>query len=335
MFSTRQKEIAQKIRSLQAVAIMNGLKVLIITDRPILGEYEPTPFQAEAEGRDEYKRIYLENLADLGTEVIVRPQEEMVSRTEAANEGEAEEVAQKWIEETVVIKGTNQTQIRESAKLYLAMGQMMKEHDADTITTEGYGVFMNYEPGPIPSQGLPSSQFCIDGIVATSETLVDSLVTQQLGLLVTGNTGLNGDYAVDKENHKAYVGHCECPFNPYGDRRRGPYIIRNLLQWSTDQQEKGEVCVQVFLPAGETVTVAKISVHGKKLSCLPAKRLMVRSYLLAGMIYCVGPSWRSRRMHSDFLITSTGARSGTTEWHFTATTGSSSRTYLPYLATSW
>ena len=80
--------------------------------------------------------------------------------------------------------------------------------------------FMHYEEGSIPAQGLPSSQFCTDGMVATSETLVDSLVTQQLGLWMTGSTGFNGDYIIDVENGKAYIGHCECPLNPYGDERR-------------------------------------------------------------------------------------------------------------------
>ncbi len=45
-----------------------------------------------------------------------------------------------------------------------------------------------------------------------------------------------------------------------------PYAIRNLPQWSMEEQEKGGASAQVFLPAGETVTAAKISVHDKKLS---------------------------------------------------------------------
>ena len=83
---------------------------------------------------------------------------------------------------------------------------------------------------------------------------------------MTGSTGLNGDYIVDAENGKAYIGHCECPFNPYGDERRVPYVIRNLPQWPADQQEIGGACVQVDLPTEEAVTVAKVSVHDRKLA---------------------------------------------------------------------
>jgi len=266
VLSSRLETVAEKVRLLQAAARMKGLTVLIVTDKPTLGRYEPTALQIEAEGWDEYERLYLENLAELGAEAVARPQEEMVSKMEAADEAEASEVARGWIEEAAGIRGTTEAEIQKSAKLYVAMREMLDEYNADAITTEGYGVFMYYGDEPIPSQGLPSSQFCTDGLVATSETLIDSLITQQLGLLVTGSTGFNGDYIVDEENGKAYIGHCECPFNPYGDERRAPYAIRNLPQWPMDEQEKGGACAQVNLPAGEPVTVAKTSVHDKKLS---------------------------------------------------------------------
>jgi hypothetical protein len=266
VFSSRLETIAEKIRLLQAVARMKGLRVLCITDRPILGQYEPTAQQTAQEGRREYERAYLENLAYLGAEIIVRPQQEMVSRLEAASRAEAGKVAGEWIAASEGMKGTNETEVRESAKLYLAMKEMLHEYNANAITTEGYGVFMYHEGGPIPSQGLPSSQFCTAGVVATSETLLDSLITQQLGLWVTGSTGFNGDYIIDVENNKAYIGHCECPLNPYGDERRAPYVIRNLPQWPVDEQEKGGACVQVNLPVDEPVTVAKASVHDRKLA---------------------------------------------------------------------
>jgi L-fucose isomerase-like protein len=266
VFSSRLETLAEKVRVLQAVARMKGLKVLIVTDKPTLGEYEPTALQIEAEGWEGYERRYLENMAELGPEVVARPQSEMVSKMQTVDEAAASDVARAWIAGAAGIRGTNETEIQQSARLYLTMSAMLEEYSADAITTEGYGVFMRYKDGPIPSQGMPSSQFCTDGIVATSETLVDSLVTQQLGLFVTGSTGFNGDYVIDPENNKAYIGHCECPFNPYGDARRVPYAIRNLPQWGMDEQDKGGACAQVFLPAGETVTVAKISVHDKKLS---------------------------------------------------------------------
>ncbi|MFO7898185.1 MAG: hypothetical protein R6V58_03890, partial [Planctomycetota bacterium] len=265
-FSARLHGIAEKIRLLQAAARMKDLRILCVTDLPALGRYEPTREQTADEGRETYEQNYLENLGALGAEIIVRSQPEMVAKMESVPDSQAAEVAGRWISEAEAVKGTNEAEIQKSAALYLAMKNMMDESGANAVTTEGYGVFMKYKDGPIPSQGLPSSQFCTDGVVATSETLVDSLITQQLGLWVTGSTGFNGDYIVDVENGLAYVGHCECPFNPYGGEENVPYVIRNLPQWPVDEQEKGGACVQVKLPENEAVTIAKISGHDKKLA---------------------------------------------------------------------
>jgi len=265
-FNSRINKIVKRIKLIQAISKMKGLKILIITDKPILGEYEPTPLQFEDEGREKYEEKYIKNLSELGAGIIVRPQKEMVERMEKADSKKAKKIAEKWIEEAIEIKGANKEEIEKSAKLYLAMKEMMELYQADAITTEGYGVFMSYLDGPIPSQGMPSSQFCTDGIVATSETLVDSLITQQIGLWITGSTGFNGDYVIDEETGIIYIGHCECPFNPYGDDRKVPYVIRNLPQYPVDQQEKGGACAQVLLPIGEKVTIAKFSIHDKKLS---------------------------------------------------------------------
>ncbi|MCK4416885.1 MAG: hypothetical protein KAV99_01805 [Candidatus Latescibacteria bacterium] len=262
VFPSRLEDIAGKIGRIQAISKMKGLRVLVVTDRPVLGAFEPTSLQT-GPNRKEYERVYLDNLREtFETEFLNISQEEMVERMKGIGE-EAEKVAEKWIDEAEGIKGTNKDEIVKSAKLYLAMKGLMEKYSCDAISTEGYGVFTNYKDGIILSQGLPSSQFCTDGIVATSETLMDSLITQQLGLYITGSTGFNGDYIIDPPIDTAIVGHCECPFNPYGDERRVPYVIRNRPQVELNV---GGACVQANLPIGETVTVAKISMHEKKIS---------------------------------------------------------------------
>ena len=271
VFNSRIEKISKRIKLIQSISKMKGLKILIITDKPILGEYEPMVLQIGNEGREGYEKKYIENLSEIGAEIIVRPQKEMIERMNNADSEKAKEITKNWIEEASGIKGTNEKEIEKSAKLYLSMKEMMDIYNADAITTEGYGIFMEYPGGPIPSQGMPSSQFCTDGIVATSETLVDSLITQQFGLWITGSTGFNGDYVIDEENDIVFIGHCECPFNPYGDDRRVPYVIRNLPQYPVEEQEKGGASAQVLLPAGEKVTVVKFSVHDKKMSIFTGK----------------------------------------------------------------
>ena len=267
VFSSRIEDIAGKIGLIQAISKMRGLRVLVVTDRPVLGEFAPYSFQIEST-REEYEEVYLDNLENtFGTEFIPIPQEEMVSEMKAADEKKAKEIAKKWISEAEGMKGTNEAEVVKSTKLYLAMKELIGKYNCKAITTEGYGVFRGYEP-PIPSQGLASSQLCAEGIVATAETLTDCLITQQLSLYITGSTGFSGDYIIDAFNDVALIGHCECMLNPYGDERRAPYILRNMVLC---KENEGGACVQVNLPLDETVTVAKISMHDKKISVFTGK----------------------------------------------------------------
>ncbi|MCD6361504.1 MAG: hypothetical protein J7M38_11665 [Armatimonadetes bacterium] len=154
-FAARLDGIADRLRLLRAVARMRGLRILIVTDKPVLGQYEPTGLQLEAEGWEGYERHYLANLKELGAEVVVRPQSELVTRMKSVSEADAQAVTDEWIGNAAGVRGTNEAQIRDSARLYLVMKEMLAEYGADAITTEGYGVFMNYADGVIPSNELP------------------------------------------------------------------------------------------------------------------------------------------------------------------------------------
>ena len=237
--------------------------MLVVTDLPTLGYFEPMGLQIET-SREEYEEVYLSNLKEaFGTEFIAVPQKEMLDeKMQAVDEGKAREVTQKWIEEALALRGTNEAEVLRSAKLYLAMKELMDENDCGAITTEGFGwPPLGYDAGP--STGLPISQLLTDGIAAASETLTDCLITQQLGLYITGSGGLLGDYNIDPFNNTAIVCHCEGTFKPYGDERRSPYIIRNL---PFVEENTGGACVQTNYPIGETVTVVKISMYKEKLS---------------------------------------------------------------------
>lgn len=277
---------------IDSIAKMKDLRVLIVTDKPVLGYFEPTDQQVidkqffelgqeETYGgswepgdydietsREEYERVYLDNLEEtLGTKFVTAPQEELFDKVKKASKDKAEKIAQKWIDKAITLRGTNKSEVVKSAKLYLAMKEMMDEHNCGAVTTEGFGWppigFQKAEEKGIPSQGMPTSQLLTDGIVATSETLTDCLLTQQLGLYITGSAGLLGDYNIDPFNNTAIICHCEGTFNPYGDERRTPYILRNL---PFVEENTGGACAEAHYPINETVTVAKISIYKKKLS---------------------------------------------------------------------
>jgi len=263
VYSHRIEDIAGKIKLVDTISKMKGLRVLVVTDLPILGYFEPMGIQIDT-SREEYEEVYLNNLKEVfGTEFIAVPQKELLDeKMQAVDDGKAREVTQKWIEGAITLRGTNEAEVLRSAKLYLAMKQLMDEHNCGAITTEGFGwPPLGYDAAP--SQGLATSELCTEGIVAVSETLTDCLIIQQLGLYITGSAGLLGDYNIDPLNNTAIVCHCEGSFKPYGDGGRAPYVIRNL---PFVEENTGGACAQINYPIGAAVTVAKIGTYKKKLS---------------------------------------------------------------------
>ncbi len=258
VYLSRIDDIAGKIKLIEAISKMKGLRVLVITDKPPLGVWEPYDFQIET-SREEYEKVFIDNLKEtFGAFLVPIPQKDLVEKMHVQDEGKAKEVTKKWMDEAWAIRGTNEAQILRSAKLYLAMKELLAEHNCGAIATEGYG----WGSATLPSQGLPTTQLNKDGIVAVGETLLDSLITQQLGFNFTGSTGQNGDYFIDFFNDIAIIMHCESTFEPYEDGEESPYVIRNL--WMSG--EEGGAAVTVLFPIGVTVTVAKIAMNNKKIA---------------------------------------------------------------------
>jgi hypothetical protein len=276
VYKFRLDDIAGKLKLIQGISKMRDLRVLVVTDNPVLGDYEPLPLQCGTtlNSRKEYERVYLDNLRKIfGLELIAIPQKELFEKISKIDQKDAEKIAKQWIYEATGIKGTNEVQIIRSAKLYLSMKELMGKYNTQAITTEGYCHFQpkgegcgNLEgiPEGIPSQGLPSAQLLSEGIVATSETLIDPLIIQQLVLFVAGQIGFVGDFIMDPYTETVTVGHCEfsLKLNPFTDENKLPYIIRNL---PLVEENKGGACVQVNLPVGEKVTGAIINMHNKKI----------------------------------------------------------------------
>ncbi|MBN1459376.1 MAG: hypothetical protein JXA57_07555 [Armatimonadetes bacterium] len=209
VFSRRFGDIADKVRLIGLVAGMKDMKVLVVTDKPVLGHFEPIPLQIQ-NTRQEYEETYLDNLGkDFGAELVAAPQQALFGRLKQADEREAEHVATEWIERAIALRGTNEQQVLASARLYVAMKDMLDEYECRAIATEGFGWpplgFKEAVEQGIPCQCMPTTEFCTDGIVSVSETLTDCLFTQYMGLKITGSTGLLGDYAIDPGNGTAII----------------------------------------------------------------------------------------------------------------------------------
>jgi len=78
VYSLRIEDIVAKIKLIDAISKMEGLRMLVVTDLPTLGYFEPMGFQIET-SREEYEKVYLSNLKEtFGTEFVAVPQKEML-----------------------------------------------------------------------------------------------------------------------------------------------------------------------------------------------------------------------------------------------------------------
>jgi hypothetical protein len=267
VYQKRIRDIAKKINTITILAKMRDLKILAITDKPPLGYFEPIHNQIKTT-RQEYDEVFIQNLGEtFGAAIVTIPQQELFDRIKGANDKKAEEIAKKWIDSALALRGTNESEVKKSARLYVAMKELMETYECNAITTEGFGWppigFQKAVELGLPSQGMPTTQFCTDGIAAASETLIDCLIVQQMGLYLNGSAGLLGDYSIDPFIDTAIVAHCEGTLAPFGDGRRSPYTIRNL---PFNEEYTGGACAQIYHPINETVTAAKISIYQKKIA---------------------------------------------------------------------
>jgi len=71
--SARFEDLAKKIKLIQAISEMKGLRILSITDNPPLGDYKP-----RYGDKKEYEKVVVDNLKNIfGVEIITIPQEEL------------------------------------------------------------------------------------------------------------------------------------------------------------------------------------------------------------------------------------------------------------------
>jgi L-fucose isomerase-like protein len=267
VYSRRIKDIAEKIRLIDTISKMKGMKVLVATDLPPLGYFEPMNMQF-VKDRKEYEETYMANLKKtFGMDFVTITQKELFDKMRGEDEKKAKDIARMWISRSMGVRGTNESEITKSAKLYLAMKGLMEEYDCGAVTVEGFGYppigYQGCVEQDLPSAGLGVSQLLTDGIAAATETLTDCLITQQLALFFTGSGGLLGDYNIDPINNTSIVCHCEGTLKPYKDRGLSPFVIRNLPFF---KENEGGAGVETQYPIGETVTVVKISMYAKKLS---------------------------------------------------------------------
>lgn len=264
--SDRLDDLAEKTKLIVALSRVKRSRLLDITHQTTIQPCD----QRDSKPRD-YDENYLEILRELlGLQVVKISFERLNQEIKGIKAKEAEEVADRWINEAQKVRDTTREHIVKSAKMYLAVVKLMKEYNANSVTMSGWSGFGDGKIDAFPCLG--NTEFSKKLIPNNCESLIDALVTEMLGIYIMGRPGFVGDTVVDPLNGVIIWGHCKCPINPHGDDQV-PYIIRDHTGWP-----KGiGAGVQVELPLNEMITAAKVSVYDRKISVLTGTTVSGRS----------------------------------------------------------
>jgi hypothetical protein len=280
--SSRFDDLVGKIELITALRKVKDSKLLNITyhaDDPGSGPC----FRDGGSKPADYKKLYFPRLKDsFGLGMKTTDYHELNKAIKKTEIKEAEKIADMWISEAKEVKDTSREEIIKSARMYLAIAGLMEKYNCNSMTMASWGFFMGW--GELNGKGvtdamppLAEMEIAKQLKVTSCETLLDCIVTQMVGLYITGRPSFAGDaLGFDPVNELAVFGHCYAPINPHGNDRV-PYIIRshatsNMLGRHT------AVGIQVELPLNETITAAKISVYHKKISLFTGKTVSGRDF---------------------------------------------------------
>ncbi len=197
--------------------------------------------------------------------------EELEARFQEISLIEATELARDWISRAERVVEPSETDIIASARLYLAIREIMTVKNAQAITINCLGGFAK---GSLPA--YPCLAFTIlndQGLFGVCEADLAATFTQIIGTYLTGRPGFVSDPVFDEATDELIHAHCvsatrmhgivpESSDTPAPEVTAQPesYIIR------THMEDNKGVSLQVMMEPGQVVTCLKYVQPGKMLT---------------------------------------------------------------------
>ncbi len=270
----RLQDLARKINMIHALNQIKHTKLLLVQEPEVFGQYDVFGMDYHVPFPDDYVQRYAQNLQALGLEVEHVPLNEVLNQIPLTDEKAARQVAQKWIADAVRVNPeTNEAEILQAAKLYLAMKAVLQEHAADGMAIRS---LVPWSQGRLRvTTCLPNAELNRQLKVGVCEGLLNAAITELFSLLLFQRPTFIGDIlGIDRQNDLITVAHCQSPVNPHGNDL-APYEIRShalqkgnpmLPPFMPEIGKSLSAVVRVDLPLDEPVTIAKISVYHQKIA---------------------------------------------------------------------
>jgi hypothetical protein len=185
-----------------------------------------------------------------GPEIIEVTTEQMIAAHQAVNEKLATETAQSlFINPARRIVEPSRAEIVKSAKMYLAMKQLLADQRAQAIAVNCLGGI------PIQILGYPClgfAQLCDEGLVGACEADLDSTLTMLLFAYAFGKPGFITDPLFDTSKNAVIHAHCVSP-----TRMNGRGTPRAAFNVRTHRDDNSGASLEVAMRVGQTITCAK------------------------------------------------------------------------------
>lgn len=160
---------------------------------------------------------------------------------------EATKIADKWIAEAEKVVEPDRDEIIKSARMFLGMQDLMKQHDAMAITIDCLGLFYAGKMSAYPCLGFWDLNN--RGCVGACESDLRSTVSMVIMSTLTGRPGYISDPVIDTSKNQLIYAHCVAPTKVFGpEGPTNPYHIRS------HSEDRQGASIRSLMPLGEMTT---------------------------------------------------------------------------------
>ena len=201
----------------------------------------------------------------LGIEIIRRPFAELNDLWEKANKEQSMAIVNRWKNSAEKIIGVPDETLEQSARMYLAMKQTLKNHDACAITVNCLGGFYGGHINAYPCLGF--HELLNEGLIGACEC--DTLSTLTMVAMTTmtkGRPGYISDPVMDVASKQIIYAHCVASNKPFG-----PQKATNPFTIMTHSEDRKGASLRSMLPLGYMTTTLEMHPGRKEILFHQAK----------------------------------------------------------------
>ena len=190
--------------------------------------------------------------AKFGTTMQFMRYRDLNEAAAAIDSGKANQLGDAYMRGALRVVEPSRQEIRDSNRFYLGIKELLRREQANVIAIDCLGGFKRDDLRVYPCVAF--SKLDDEGLYGVCQSDLKCAMTQLLLTSFSGKPGFVANPVFDTSRNEVIYAHCVAPTAIHGiGGPASPYILRSHME-----DNKG-VAVQVLLPVGGVVTVAKFA----------------------------------------------------------------------------